>query len=90
MAPAVPSPGVNPMMANPFGGMGAASPMTPPTPSANPFGNMGVAMGVPLTQFAPPGGAPGFISPNPNVFSSQIPNPQAPVNPNPSTSQLPW
>lgn len=89
MAPAVPNPNImvgNPMMAaNPFG---APAPMA--QPAVNPFGNMGVGMGVPLTQF-PQGAAPGgFISPSPNVFSSQIPNPQAAINPNPSSSQLPW
>lgn len=72
-----------PQVANPFGGFGAQP-------------NMGAGMGVPLTHFqqtSPPimNQQPGLIPiNNPNVFSSQIPNPQAAVNPNPNTNQLPW
>lgn len=91
MAPAVPT--MNPA-ANPFGMPSGLT--TPPTNAAvgNPFG----AMGSPFQQQAgfgmspnqPPMAGGGFISPTPNIFSAQIPNPQAAVNPNPSSNQLPW
>lgn len=99
MAPAVPPMNV---AANPFGMPSGLA--TPPTTAVvgNPFGApMGAPMGAPIMGGAPMGGfgmpnqppmpaGGGFISPTPNIFSAQIPNPQAAVNPNPSSSQLPW